>query len=115
MMRASLWAVAVTACGVPRRARLRRKYSPRAVGLRYSDCVAQRSACAARLAPGPVCELMILPPVILFWGQRCNQDAKWLASGKRDRSGPSSANRVSAVLSPMPGMSVRSVPNRRVR
>ena len=28
--------------------------------------------------------------------------------GKRDRSGPNSLNRISAVLSPMPGMSVRS-------
>ena len=69
-----------------------------------------RSAWAARLEAGPVFELMILPPVILFWGQRFNHDAKCAASGKRDRSAPISANKVRAVLSPMPGMRVRSVP-----
>ena len=37
------------------------------------------------------------------------------AVGKRDRSGPSSANRTRAVLSPIPGISVRSVPNSCVR
>ena len=74
-----------------------------------------RSACAARLTPGAVCELITVPPVILLCGQRCNQDANCEAVGKRDRSGPSSLNRTSAVAVPMPGMRVRSVPNSRVR
>ena len=75
MMRASLWAVAVIASGVPRRARIRRKYWPRDEGLRYKHWVAQRSAWAARLVPGPVCALMILPPVIWLLGHRFSQDA----------------------------------------
>ena len=103
MMGAILWAVSVIACGVPTLARLRRKKSPSAERLRYRIWVDMRSACAARLTPGPVCELITLPPVILVCGQRFNHDANCEAVGKRDRSGPSSLNRTSAVAAPMPG------------
>ena len=64
------------------------------LAIRYSAWVAMRNTWAVRLVAGPVFELMILPPVILFCGQRFNQDAKCAASGKRDISAPISANKV---------------------
>ena len=105
-MRASLCAVAVVAGGIPSRARMRRKCWPRDDGLRYNDWVAQRSAWAARLVPGPVRELITLPPVIWLCGHRFSQEANCPTVGIRDSSGLSSVNRTSAALSPMPGISV---------
>ena len=115
MMRASLWAAAVVAFGAPRRAFIRRKYSPKNVSLRWRLCAAIPKARAARFFVGRVLDERTLPPLTRLSGQSRSHEAKADTDGKRERSGPISLSRTCAVRELIPGACVRSTPNTRYR
>lgn len=90
---------------------MRRKYTPSADWLVRNAAAARRIAWAARLAQRLVLLLMTLPPVILTPGHKPIHDAKCLSLGKRDMSALVWLMTASAVVTPMPSMLVRSMPD----
>jgi hypothetical protein len=110
---ASLWAVAVMAVGVPRRAFLRRKKAPQA---RCEWCTlraARRRATVTRCAPGRTRRDRTVPPAILCWGHSPSQRQQGVTRGHRCMSVPISLRMTTAVPSAMPSMVVRATPARR--
>ena len=92
-MRASLWAVAVTAAGVPRRLFIRRKYWPRYDWLPWRASAAMRSATVKRLLTFRVPADKIRPTLMRLSGQSPSQEANAAAAANLLRSGPTSVSR----------------------
>ena len=74
-----------------------------------------RAVPAARLLTGRVFTDSFLPPLMSLSGHKPNQDANAAALRNRERSGPTSDNKVWAVKALIPGMAVRSTPKIRYR
>ena len=74
-----------------------------------------RKAVAARLFTGRVFADSFLPPLMSLSGHKPSQDANAAPLRNRERSGPTSASKVWAVKTLMPGMAVRSPPKIRYR
>jgi len=101
--------------GVPRRAFIRRKKAPQALGAWCQLRAARRRAPVPRCAPGRPRRARTLPPEIVGWGHRPSQRQPCCTRGPRCRAVPLALRMSTAVCAAMPSSVVRATLARRER